>query len=257
MDLRFDQSSAAVTIVVAGTEWGSTVNRVIVERSTGSGWDQIRGGDFTVLGGYVVVSDSEMPLHSTVTYRVRGYNGTVFVTTVAGTVSTVVGSHGVFVKVASDPNAGMQVEVIGDSIEIESSTQGGVYDIANGGTVAVSAWSGVNADRFTLPLRTYDKHSTDELRGLLAKSRIVLLQPCVHEPFPEGWYFVQSVSSKLRGGGQILEGREWSLSLVRTGIPSGDSAGVAGMSWAQVTGSYATWADLMAAYPTWFDVMAG
>lgn len=159
-------------------------------------------------------------------------------------------------KIPANPNATVMVDPT-NSVDIDSSTQGGSYDIAAGSSIAVAAWSGVNASRFTLNALTKTDGDSAQMRALLQKNRVVLLQGPDWAPFPPGWYYVESVSEGLRGDGAIKQGRKWSLSLVSTGVPSGDTAGVAGASWNQIRAKYATWDELKTANATWFDVLQG
>lgn len=255
MLIVFDPQIAAVTVTVDGTEWSSTVNRVLVQRNATGAWEPIRGygsGSRAAGGGSAVASDNEMPLHSTVQYRVQGYNGTTLVQTLTGSVSTEVAECLSFLKKAGDVNATVRVEQH-DTVVIDSSTQGGVYDVAGGQSIAVAAWAGVNADRFTFTAQTSTTAETAALLALL-KTRVLLFQPCMHEFYPPGWYFIESVNRALRDAPLLNPGFRWTLSLVRTSVPSGDSASVAGKSYLAVRAAYPTYADLTGTY---FDVLAG
>lgn len=233
------------------------IDRIEVDRDPGTGWVPVRGGRRDVINGFVALTDHEMPLHQEVRYRVAGYSGNTYVGAFTGTVDTSIpGWCGVFVKIPANPNATVMVDPT-NSIDIDSSTQGGSYDIAAGSSIAVAAWSGVNASRFTLNAITKTDGDSAQMRALLQKNRVILLQGPDWEPFPPGWYYVESVSEGLRGDGAIKQGRKWSLSLVSTGVPSGDTAGVAGASWNQIRAKYATWDELKTANSTWFDVLQG
>lgn len=253
-----------VTYAWTGTPNASTstrttpaIDRIEVDRDPGAGWVPVRGGRRDVINGFVALTDHEMPLHQEVRYRVAGYSGDTYVGAFTGTVDTSIpGWCGVFVKIPANPNATVMVDPT-NSIDIDSSTQGGSYDIAAGSSIAVAAWSGVNASRFTLNAITKTDVDSAQMRALLQKNRVVLLQGPDWAPFPPGWYYVESVSEGLRGDGAIKQGRKWSLSLVSTGVPSGDTAGVAGASWNQIRAKYATWDELKTANSTWFDVLQG
>ncbi len=257
MRVEFDDLVAAVTITVEGTEWPSTVNRVVVERSTGQAWERIRGGDLAVIAGFLRISDIEMPLHMSVDYRVHGYNGTTAVATLSGSVSTQLRECRTYIKAPSRPNDTIATQVPRDTYEQSSETAGGVYEVLGGDAVAVAAWSGTRATRFQFLARTTDDVSTRGLDKLMRENRVVLVQPCVHEPYPAGWYYVESVAKAMRASGQVNVGRDWTMPLVSCGVPSGDTAGVAGSSYAMQAARYLTYGDMTATETSYFDLLQG
>lgn len=259
LEAAFDPAWASVRLVVDGGMWPSSVASITITRSVpGVPAIGVRGIDrLPVVGGFFVGSDSEVPLDSAVRYAATGYSeaGAV-VKTSSVTVDTSGAACGAWLKVAGHPNLTTHT-VLRDVGEVESSTQGGVYDVAGGGGIAVAEVAGVNADRFTLTIGSLTTQQTNAIRAVIEHHRIVLIQSCSHEPFDSGWYFVESAKRALRGQLATIPGRNFTLSLVGTGIPSGAGQGIAGWSWASVMGTYPTWAALMAAEDSWFDLMQG
>lgn len=256
LDVIFDANRAAVTISAVGADWVSTIDNVVVERDAGQGWQRIRGGKIPTAGTFAI-SDIEMPLHSIITYRVQGRFGEVVLETLTGTVDTTVSGECVFLKTVSDTNATVcaLIKSVGD---VESETQGGVYNVSGGGQIAVSAWGGVNADTFTLAVQTLGILEDRPLEALFANARVLLLQPTAVVPeFEAGWYFVKSVSRSRHAQAAGDHGHVWSLALTRAAEPSGEVAGVSGSSWGRVRASYDTGADVKAANAAWFDVLQG
>lgn len=259
LEAVFDPAWATVRLVVDGGMWPSAVASITVTRSVpGVPTIGVRGIDrLSVVGGYFIGSDPEAPLDSSATYSVTGFSAAgAVVKTASVTVDTSGAACGAWLKVAGHPNLTTHT-VLRDVGDVESSTQGGVYDVAGGGGIAVAEVAGVNADRFALTIGSLSTQQTNAIRAVLEHHRIVLIQSCVHEPFDSGWYFVEKSNRALRGGTALLPGRDFTLSLVGTGIPSGAGQGIAGWSWASVMGTYPTWADLQAAESSWFDLMQG
>lgn len=258
LEAVFDPAWATVRLIVDGGMWPSAVASITVTRSVpGVPTIGVRGIDrLSVVGGYFIGSDPEAPLDSSATYSVTGFSAAgAVVKTASVTVDTSGAACGAWLKVAGHPNLTTHT-VLRDVGEVESTTQGGVYDVAGGGGIAVAEVAGVNADRFTLTIGSLTTQQTDAIRAVL-KHRIVLIQSCAHQPFDSGWYFVESAKRALRAQLATIPGRDFTLSLVGTGIPSGAGQGIAGWSWDGVKGTYATWTDVMAAHPSWFDLMQG
>lgn len=265
----FDGSNKPADIPGAVVSWDGAVNaspstmviptidQVVIERSVGGTWERVRGGKVRTPGGAVRISDLEMPLHSTVAYRILGYAAGVLVRTLSKTVSTATHHCQTYIKTASDPNATVRIDWPRDEYARSAETQGGTYDILGGEPLAVGQAQGQRADRFTLLALTKDTATTAALAALLRKSQIFLVQPCEHEPYPAGWYFAESVTSRLRADGQVLEGRSWTIPVVRVGMPSGDTAGVTGASYRMVQAKYETYAALLAANSKYFDLTRG
>lgn len=260
LQAEYDPQWATTSLIVDGGMWPSAVVRITIVRSVAGVSDiTVRGVDRRpVVGGYFIGSDPEMPLDSTVTYTVTGYSAAgAVVGTSTVSVDTSGAACGAWLKVAGQPNLTIRAE-LAEVGEVDSTTQGGVYDIAGGGVVATSVAeaNGINADRLTLGIRGTTDQQARAIRTTL-QSRILLIQSCSHEPFDPGWYFVASVKRSLRTQMAKFPGRNFSLELVRTGIPSGVGQGIAGLSWAGVMDTYPTWAAVQAAEPSWWDLMQG
>ncbi len=259
LEAVFDPAWASVRLIVDGGMWPSTVASITVTRSVpGVPMIGVRGIDhLAVVGGSLITSDIEMPLDSSVTYSATGYSAAgAIVKTASATVGTSGAACGAWLKVAGRPNLTCHSVLRGVS-EVESSTQGGVYDVAGGGGIAVAEVAGVNADRLALTIGSLTTQQTNAIRAVIEHHRIVLIQSCSHQPFDSGWYFIESSKRALRGGTALLPGRDFTLQLVRTGIPSGAGQGIAGWSWAGVQNTYPDWAAVTANNPSWFDLMQG
>lgn len=98
---------------------------------------------------------------------------------------------------------------------------------------------------------------TARLRAALTKSRVLLLQTGEPFDFDSGWYYVDTVARGLTVQTQGDPWRHFVVELVRTRMPAGTGAGIAGRTWAGLMEDHATWADVLAAYPSWFDVLKG
>ena len=258
LEAVFDPAWASVRLIVDGGMWPSAVASITITRSVpGVPMIGVRGVDrLAVVGGSLITSDTEMPLDSSVTYAVTGYSAAgAVVKTASATVATSGAACGAWLKVAGRPNLTCHA-VLRDVGEVESTTQGGVYDVAGGGGIAVAEVAGVNADRLAITIGSLSTQQTDAIRAVL-EHRIVLLQSCSHQPFDSGWYFIESAKRALRGQLATIPGRDFTLQLVGTGIPSGAGQGIAGWSWAGVKGTYPTWAAVMAAKPSWFRLGQG
>lgn len=260
LQAEYDPAWATTSLIVDGGMWPSPVTAITVVRSVAGVADiSVRGVDRRpVVGGFFIGSDPEMPLDSTVTYTVTGYTAAgAVVETSTVSVDTTGAACGAWLKVAGQPNLTIRADLaeVGD---VESTTQGGVYDIAGGGLVATSVAeaNGLNADRLTLVVRGKTDQQARAIRTTL-QSRILLIQSCAHEPFDPGWYFIDKMTRRLRAQTTSVPGREFTLSMTRTGIPSGVGQGIAGWSWAGVMDTYPTWAAVKAANPSWWDLMQG
>ncbi|WP_333812090.1 hypothetical protein [Timonella senegalensis] len=265
----FDGSNPPADIPGAVVAWDGTVNaststmvvpaidRVVIERNAGGQWERVRGGDLRTVGGAVRISDLEMPLHSTVTYRILGYAAGILIRALTKSISTETHHCQTYIKTAADPNATVRIDWPRDEYARVAETQGGTYDILGGEPLAVGQAQGQSSDRFTLLALTKDAKTTAALADLLKKSQIFLVQPCEHEPYPAGWYFAESVTTRMRADGQVREGRSWTIPVVRVGMPSGDTAGVAGTSYRVVQAKFDTYADLLANTASYFDLSRG
>ena len=250
---------AAVSLEVLGSAWPSAVVEVRLMRLVAGEEDvPVRGADrVPAIDGYWLGTDHEMPLHSSVTYQAIGYTAAgAQVLSAMVTVSTEGAPHGIWLKVAGQPN--LTVLTVGRAVDGPASdTQGGVYDVVGGRGVAVASVAGVNAERVTLTVGSKDGAQERSIRNVLDTHRVLLIQDCGHDVLPSGWYFVSSVSRAPRDPKYLLPGRVHTLSLTRTGVPAGAGQGVIGWSWAAVEATYATWDDVAAARASWFALERG
>ena len=252
--------AAAVSLEVRGSAWPSAVVEVRIMRLVAGEEDvPVRGADrVTAIDGYWLGTDHEMlELGSSITYQAIGY-------TAAGsqvpssrvTVSTEGAPHGVWLKVAGQPN--LSVCAAARSVDGPASdTQGGVYDVVGGRGVAVASVAGINAERLTLTVGTRDAGHEHSLRAVLEAHRVLLIQDCGHDVIPPGWYFVSSVSRAPRDPKYLLPGRIHTLSLTRTGIPAGGGQGVVGWDFAALAATYPDFATIASEYSSFFDVARG
>lgn len=262
LEAVFDPAWAAVRLVVDGGMWPAPVSVIDVTRQvSGQAAEPVRGLERrAVVGGTYVGTDHEMPLESSVTYSVTGYDGDgLAVATASVTVGTAGAAEGMWVKVAGKPDLTVRVPIreLGD---MASPTIGAVYTIAGGGgAVAQTAahWSGVEAERGSIILAPAVGVELVRLRAALAASRILLLQPIGTSDLDAGWYFVNGVVRTNPAQVEQFPRRWVTLDVQRTGVPAGEGAGIAGTTWAGLASQCETWADVLASYDTWFDVLRG
>lgn len=256
--LDFDTQWASVRFTILGTAWPSAVSRVTIHRSETSGDVRIRGGNATAVGGFLVISDNECPLDSMVTYTVRGYSTTnVLVKTVVLSISTTGAAPGVWIKLAGDPNGtsrGSQ-KTLSDT---SSTTQGGIYQVAGGSGVGVGSYGGQDATEFSVTLQVQTAAEDAALSETFRRGRIVLLQSvALIKPFPDGWYFLKQVRRSLITHADGVEGALWSFEAAASTRPSGDSAGVAGVTYALLKAKYPTYDVMKATGLTYFELAQG
>ncbi len=255
---EFDTRWASVRFTILGTAWPLEVSRITIHRSKGRQPVRIRGGDARAVGGFLVISDNEAPLDSVVSYTVRGYSAAdVLVKTVSLSVPTTGAEPGIWLKLAGDPNATSHAnqKAISDVI---SATQGGIYQVAGGQGVGVGVYGGRDATEFGLTLQVLTTDKDAAIANTFRKGRIVLLQHVSKiAPFEAGWYFIKQVSRALFAQADGVEGAIWSIEVAATTRPSGDSAGVAGVSYALLTARYPTYADMKATGLTYFELAQG
>lgn len=260
LDATFDPAWAAVRLVVDGGMWPSSVDTITITRQVSGVADiAVRGvKSRPVISGTFVGSDPEAPLGTTVTYRVDGYLGAVFVATATATVVTSGAATGLWIKVPGQPDltAPTKLRTISD---ITAPTVGGVYQIVGGGAVSqtVAQWSGITSEKATVSVSVTTGVGVARLRAALAASRVLLLQPVGSTDLDAGWYFVSDVARSNPAQVESYGRRVFTLDVQRVGIPAGDGQGIPGVTWAAVKDKYATWTALMAAKATWFDVLKG
>lgn len=259
LQAEFDTAWASVTLIVDGGMWPSPVTAVTIRRAVaGVEAVTVRGVDrLPLVGGYFIGTDSEAPLGASVQYVADGYASTgELVASATISVATSGAAAGVWLKVAGSPNltAHAAIRAIGD---IESTTQGGVYQIAGGGAVGVSEFGGINAENFSLTLSANVGGQLEQLRGALYTSRTVLVQPVGSTDIDPGWYFVHRVTRSNPAQVEHSRFRWYTLDLTRTGVPSGAGQGLSDWSWAAVLETYSTWEALGAAHPSWFSLLRG
>lgn len=259
LSATFNTAWASVDLIVDGALWTSSVDTITITRSVAGEVDTVVRGVSSrpVVGGSYVGTDSEAPLESSVTYKVDGYLGSTFVATATVTVSTTGAEWGAWLKVPGLPNMTVRANLARVGART-SQTRGGVYMIAGGGgAVSQSAahWSGIDPDTVAITLEAITDTEVTRLTGLLAY-RVLLIQTGAPAPFPAGYYFVKDVAidllSPLVSASQTVQ-----LSLVRTGMPAGSGAGIAGSTWAALKDARTTWTAVLAAKATWFDVLKG
>lgn len=254
----FTASTASVELTVDGSTWSSTPATVTVTRmATGGVSESVRGlVSRAVIGGYLVATDHEMPLNSTVTYSITGYSSAgAVIQTAQASVSTAVTAVGVWVKAPGRPDLSRLCKPASVG-EINSATVGGVYQILGGGAVAVAQFSGVAPESFQLVLRTDAGAETDALRTLLAEYRVVLLQPVGVDDIDAGWYFIGQANRSNPGGFNDFAFRYTTINPVATRVPAGQAGGST-WTYGAVASTYATYGDVKAAYPSYFDLAQG
>lgn len=260
LEATFDPAWAAVRLIVDGGMWPDPVSVIDVTRQTpGQAAVPVRGLEHrAAVGGTYVGTDHEMPLESSVTYSVTGYDDDgLAVATSTVTVDTAGAGAGLWIKVAGKPDLTVRAELrpIGS---IASPTIGGVYQIAGGGgSVAqtTAQWSGIESESAQVIIAVA-KADAARLRRTL-EYRQLLLQPTPESELDAGWYFLARVDRFNPSGMVAGVQREFILDVQRTGVPAGEGAGIADNSWARVMDEFATWQDVIDAYDTWFDVLRG
>lgn len=257
LSASFDSATASVTLVIDGTSWSTVPDTVTAVRSVPGGSDDVVRGviDKEVVDGYLVATDHEMDINSSVTYTVTGYVSGSAVETASATVSTTCTEPGVWVKAPGRPDMSLlcQPATVG---EISSPTVGGTYQVLGGEAVAIAQFSGVAPESFQITLRTDAGEQTDALRALLADFRVILLQPVGVDDIDPGWYFIGQANRSNPGGFNAFGFRYTSLTPVSSRAPAGQAGG-ATWTYAALAEVYATYADRDAAYSSYFEMSQG
>lgn len=257
----FDPARAAVALEVDGSQWGTDpgdITHITITRQVAGTPDvPVRGVDnLAVIGGAFVGSDIEAPLHETVTYQLVGVStepaGNL---TYSVTISTTGTECGLWLKVAGRPDL-THLAILRHVGDVESATQGGVYDVIGGHGVAVAAASGSDADRVQVTIGSRDDQATAAIRAVL-EHRIVLLQSCEHRPLDAGWYFVSSVRRSLRAQTVHVPGRDFELTLTRAGVPAGAGQGVLGWDYQTIASDYPDYQSLIDSFEDFWALLRG
>lgn len=257
----FDPATAAVVLVVDGAEWSDPVDAITITRQVAGESDiAVRGVDRRrVVGGFFAGSDHEMPLETTVTYRLDGLVDGAVVESTSETVSTGPVASGLWVKVPGKPDLTVRVPFRSIS-DIASPTIGGVYQIAGGGgqvSQTSAQWSGIEGERATIEVSPRRGVQVALLRAALTAGRVLLLQPAPDADLDPGWYYVADVARGNPGRFTGFDFRIFALSVTRTTVPAGDGQGVPGVSWASLAEQFETWQDVIDSSQTWFEITQG
>ncbi len=256
--LAWSPVTASVLLTVDGTTW-TTVPATVTATRQPSGGEPVKVRGIigkAVAGGFLVATDHEMPLNTSVAYVVTGYSTAgATVGTATATVSTTATTPGVFMKAPGRPDLTVfcQPSELGD---VTSPTVGGVYQVIGGDAVAVAQWSSVAANSTSLALRANVGLEVDRLKAMLGLARVLLIQPVGMSDLDAGWYFAGSATWSNPGHFEAFAFRRCMLPLQQVGMPSGQPGG-AGWTWAMLAATYATWTAAKAAYPSWFAAQQG
>lgn len=249
----WQESTASVLLTVVGSTWTTVPATVTVTRKTASTSEtKVRGiiGK-SVIAGYLVATDHEMDLNSTVTYTITGYSALgAVVGSASASVNTATSTAGVWLKAPGRPDLTVFCQPASLS-DVASQTVGGVYQVIGGQAVAVAQWSGVAALSAGLTLRTDRGVETANLKGLLKVARVLLVQPVSWTDLEPGWYYASSASWQNPGGFDGFTFRLCSLALQSVGVPAGQLSGGT-WTYAISTATWATYAASKAAHPSYF-----
>lgn len=245
--------SASVLLTVVGSTWTTVPATVTVTRKTAATPEtKVRGiiGK-PVIGGYLVATDHEMDLNSTVTYTITGYSALgAVVGSASASVATTAVTAGVWVKAPGRPD--LTVFCLPASLgDVSSQTVGGVYQVIGGQAVAVAQWSGLAALSAGLTLRTDRGSHTSRLKALLQVARVLLVQPVGWSDLDPGWYYASSAAWQNPGGFDAFTFRLCTLALQSVGVPAGQQSGGT-WTYATSTGTWATYAASKAAHSSYF-----
>lgn len=259
----FDTTRNLVMLTVDGGMWPAelgVVDSITITRSSpGEGTVPVRDIiNRRAAGGWLIGSDNEAPMDSDITYTVTGYdqNGWELGSASVG-VATTGAAWGVWLKAAgrAQLTARVPLRAVGDQ---SSDTQGGVYQIPNGGD-AVAQFSGVDAIATSLVLFARTTEQVAALESLLAQERTLLVQTGQPEEFQSGWWHVHSVSRQnpAQVWSNVFAGRVFTLSMTRTQAPAGAGRIFTGTTYETVRQSSATYQDVLNQNPTYLDVQMG
>lgn len=246
-----DSASALLTVV--GSTWTTVPATVTVTRKTAATPEtKVRGiiGK-PVIGGYLVATDHEMDLNTSVTYTITGYSALgAMVESGTATVNTTAATDGVWLKAPGRPDltAFCQPASLGD---VSSQTIGGVHQVIGGDAVAVAQWSGVAALSAGLTLRAERGAEVAKLKTLLQAARVLLVQPVGWSDLDAGWYYASSASWQNPGGFDAFTFRLCTLALQSVGVPAGQQSGGT-WTYAISTATWATYAASKAAHSSYF-----
>lgn len=261
LEVVFVPEWAACTLVVDGGMWPSAVTSITVTRTMpGFASITVRGLERReVIDGSWIGSDPEISLDSSVTYEVVGYSAAgLEVGRASVTVETTGAAWGLWLTVAGKPNLTTRA-VYHDQGAVTSTTQGGVYPVAGGGSVAqsIAQYSGTDGDATSVTIRADSDAEIARVRAVLDNHRIVLLRTGLPELLDSGWYFVDRVTSSWIEQTAEIRVKTFTLSLIRTAMPVGKGTGTAGVTWISVAAKHPTWAAVKTAVASWFELMKG
>lgn len=259
--LEYNADRAEVRIVVDGSQWFTeelVTNLSVIRSAPGEAAIPVRGTEnLAAIGGSWIGIDHELPLGTTVTYRVAALNEWgIEVDAFIASIESVATDCDLFIKAPGRPDLTQRPVFagVGDS---SSPIQGGVYDVHSG--PAISHWSGVRTESVDITVRTQDRGEAMAMEGLLREARVVLIQHGGDPEVAPGWYEVSDVrrSNPAQRTYQRFGKRAFTLSLRAVGIPAGVGVLPTGVTWSSVVAEFASWSDVMASRSTWLDVQRG
>ena len=266
LSAAFAPATASVLLTVAGSSWATVPAKVtITRRVPGGAGELVRGWINTeTVGGYVVATDHEMPIDSSVTYSITGYSAAgAALESAQATISTAGAASGLWIKVPGRPDLTVRVGIAPGGVgEVVSQTVGGAYQILGGGTVAVAQYGGAAPWTQSLTVQALDAATVGRVRAILGNlsgsaSRVLLFQLAGGDDVPGGWAFVAKVSESLlaqvAGGGG---GRRWTLDLTAARTPAGTSAGAV-WTYAALAATYSSYSAAKAANVSYFAMAQG
>lgn len=241
-----------VGVVVTGLPAG--VTQVWVRRiDSGGTIVPVRGGDpYTVNSGGATLVDVEGPYDDPFYYNVANSTGATLYGNSNGVTIPSTGRSRLIDPTV--PSLSVELGTVIGLPDITYAARQGRFDVI-GRIHPVVLTGAVQSSTGTLSVRTETLNDRDDMLGVLASGRVLLLST-------PGASAVGSIYVSI---GDIVETRVlqrydyaprvWTLPLTVVARPIGVPGATAGGSWADVISNYATWADVVAEKASWSDLL--